>query len=267
MLSTLNKEKVFYLVQGETGAWVTLINGHARSHVDFRTLAKKLVDLGYRVLMIDNRGSGDSPTDHDLTISDMAQDVMDIWQSLEVTSSFVLGISMGGLIAQYLALHSAIPNGLILVSTTARQDYYRAVVGEWGDDLPTIKSQLSAYVHQNFLARNAPLIEIMAKQLIKNGTKEFQSQCAKQRHAINHFKPEELALENIKIPILVIHGQDDGIISSEAADDIITRARHGRKLIYPEVGHLLLVEKSKEFFSDVLSFVQNPSEESPPPND
>lgn len=260
MSENMNKEKVFHLVQGETGSWVTLINGHARSHVDFRTLAKKLVELGYRVLLIDNRGSGDSPTDMDLTIQDMAQDIMDIWRSLDINSSFVLGISMGGLIAQVLALNSPVPNGLILVSTTSRQDFYRAVVGEWGDSLDVIKTQLSAYVHPSFLARNAPLIEIMAKQLIKNGTKDFQYQCAKQRSAIIQFKPEELSLENIKIPIMVIHGQDDGIISVDAADDIISRARHGKKVIYSDVGHLILIEKSKEFFADVLGFVQAPND-------
>ena len=45
---------LYYELSGEAGPLVTLINGYTRPGSDFRMLAKKLVDAGFRVLAFDN---------------------------------------------------------------------------------------------------------------------------------------------------------------------------------------------------------------------
>lgn len=74
-----------------------------------------------RVLAIDNRGTGRSDKPRGLwTMGTMADDVAAVLDHAGVASAFVVGISMGGMIAQHVALrHPSRVRGLVLIATTA----------------------------------------------------------------------------------------------------------------------------------------------------
>jgi pimeloyl-ACP methyl ester carboxylesterase len=73
------------------------------------------------VLAIDNRGTGRSDKPRRLwTMGTMADDVVAVLDHAGVDSAFVVGISMGGMIAQHVALrHPSRVRGLVLIATTA----------------------------------------------------------------------------------------------------------------------------------------------------
>ena len=73
------------------------------------------------VLTLDNRGTGRSEKPHRLwTIGTMADDVVAVLDHAGVDSAFIVGISMGGMIAQHVALrHPSRVRGLVLLATTA----------------------------------------------------------------------------------------------------------------------------------------------------
>lgn len=74
-----------------------------------------------RVLAIDNRGTGKSDKPRRVwTMGTMADDVVAVLDHAGVDSAFVVGISMGGMIAQHVALrHPSRVRGLVLLATTA----------------------------------------------------------------------------------------------------------------------------------------------------
>lgn len=250
------KSKIFHLTLGDNGPWVTLINGHARTHRDFRNLSQQLISQGFRVLLLDNRGSGDSTVEEPFEMTSMVQDVVDLWSQLEIKSSYVLGISMGGMIALSLATSSKIPKALILVSTAARLEFYRANISEWATDQQGAISQLKPYFDTNFFESNKLLVAAMAKQLVQSQQADHR-QNTLQRSAIKRFQLEDEMIARIKIPTLVIHGDEDQIISSQAADDIQEKIKGSVYLRYQQTGHLILAERPIRFYEDVLKFLKS----------
>lgn len=248
------KKEIYHLTVENQGPWVTLINGHARTHLDFKILSKKLADAGFSVLLLDNRGSGKSFTMEAFTIEDMAQDVKNLWEKLGIHESYLLGISMGGLIAQSIATTSKTPKALVLTSTTASQLHYLLPFTEWSHTIQELREQLRPYFFSDFFEKNPLLVNAMAKQLISTENSDSRSQNIRQRQAISKFRIDELDLSVIKIPTLIIHGENDGVISVAAAEEISKRIPGSRKMIYPNTGHLILAEKPSEFYKDVTAF-------------
>lgn len=99
--------KIYYEVVGQ-GDPLVLIQGYGQHLLHWGTLPEELAKIQYQVILIDNRGTGRSekPT-APFTIADMADDVVKVLDALSIKRASVLGISMGGMIAQEFALNHA----------------------------------------------------------------------------------------------------------------------------------------------------------------
>jgi pimeloyl-ACP methyl ester carboxylesterase len=88
----------------------------------------------YRLIAFDNRGAGRTPLPEEpLSVTTMAEDAGALLRALEIPSAHVAGFSMGGAIAQELALrHPELVRSLVLVSTYARPDaLFRSQLQFW----------------------------------------------------------------------------------------------------------------------------------------
>lgn len=249
--------KVFYETSGDHGSWVTLINGHTRTSKDFKLLVKHLVANGHRVLTLDNRGAGQTETSAPFTMQDMANDVIALWDHLEIAQSHLLGISMGGMIAQLIAAkHPERVKRLILVSTAARKKWVdpHAEAG-WGTTLDSVKTKLTYYFAASFIAKNKLLVEAMAKQILKEIEAGTFSEAAKsQREAMSHFEGFSY-LSKILTETLIIHGREDRVMAPEAARELHEHIRYSRSEFIDGAGHLLLAEAPKELYNLVSDFI------------
>jgi 3-oxoadipate enol-lactonase len=101
-----------------TGEPVLLIMGLSGSHRDWHRLVPHLAD--YDVILFDNRGTGHSSrVDGRLTMADMVRDAVAVLDAAGVEGAHVHGTSMGGMIAQHLALqHPERVRSLILSATS-----------------------------------------------------------------------------------------------------------------------------------------------------
>lgn len=114
--------RVHYRIEGTAGPAVVLIQGLGLSSAFWGDVPNSLQEPSdpHRVVLIDNRGVGqtDRPR-RPFRVEDMADDVAVVLDHAGIESAFVAGISMGGMIAQQVALRH--PNrvlGLLLMSTT-----------------------------------------------------------------------------------------------------------------------------------------------------
>ncbi|RZA13819.1 MAG: alpha/beta hydrolase, partial [Proteobacteria bacterium] len=189
---------LYYETAGEKGPWITLINGHTRSSKDFRHLARTLSESGFQCLSFDNRGSGQTKTTDSYTKADMVQDVYALWEKFGIKRSFVVGISMGGMLSEIIASERDI-TGLVLVSTGVGQSDISPVASEgWGSTLEDVAAKMNHYFTEGFAQRNKLLIEAMNKQIFKSIEDDgFEEKAKSQRAAIQSIDNAAL-LERIK---------------------------------------------------------------------
>ncbi|MDA8280717.1 MAG: alpha/beta hydrolase [Actinomycetota bacterium] len=106
--------------EGE-GTPVVWLHGLGGTWRDFETQLDRLADR-YRCIVPELRGHGRTPsTPGPLTTASLAADVHAVLQALEVDRAVVVGLSLGGLVAQTLAGdHPEVVSGLVLVSTSSK---------------------------------------------------------------------------------------------------------------------------------------------------
>jgi 3-oxoadipate enol-lactonase len=243
-------------VWGDSGSWMTLVNGHLRPLTDFRMLGQRLVKAGFRVLALDNRGAGQSRVEQDFQIQDMVDDVVAVWDQIGCQSSHVLGISMGGFISQRLALEaSGRVQRLILMSTAASASVLKQDEPAWDTDTDKVLAKLSTYFASDFVRRNPLLVQSMARQMARAAESgELQIQARLQRQAIRGFSA--LAqLPGISSPTLVIHGEEDSVIPCNEGSILASGIPGARFLKMPATGHLILAERPKELLEAILGFI------------
>ncbi|MFK7824662.1 MAG: alpha/beta fold hydrolase [Oligoflexales bacterium] len=240
-----------YDVTGGSGPWVSLINGYTRPGSDFRMLAKHIANAGFRVLTFDNRGAGKTEYFSPFTLEDMASDVRELWLALGVKRSHVLGISMGGIIAQILAEADPL-DSLTLISSTASKEFL-AVDRGWPDNLEGIENKLIKYFDLEFYKRNKLLVTMMAKNIRKEiSNQNFLERAQAQSQAILSYRWDVQCPDHL--PILVIHGENDRIIPLQAAYDLQNRYPNVSLQTLSNCGHLLLAENLKGIIHYLLDF-------------
>ena len=200
----------------DTSPWVTLINGYTRSSSDFRSFAKFLNKEGYNAVSLDNRGCGQSVNYTHFDFNDFLDDIVNVWENLDIGTSHILGISMGGAIAQAITTRS--PNKVlkvVLVSTFLKPKTLEK--NSWSNTIPGIESQLLPYFSDAFKTKNSVLIRGMAKQIFKsNGDGSFSKGSMLQKKALLDFYSKGFT-PVISHDCIVVHGKKDQIIPIDEA--------------------------------------------------
>jgi len=122
MPHTNGDARIYYEVHGQEGPWVVMLMGLGASSRLWLDYPARLSThtTPYRVITIDNRGTGHSDAPRGpYWMREMADDAARVMDAAGVERAFVVGVSMGGMIAQHVALrHGGRLDGLVLVSTT-----------------------------------------------------------------------------------------------------------------------------------------------------
>ncbi len=228
---------------------ITLLNGHTRSLTDFRMLGRRLVESGYEVIVLDNRGAGETVSASSFSLDDMAGDVVALWHHLGITSTNVLGISMGGFIAMRLAeRYPETISRLFLVSTAA---YTGGIVSDgrsWNGSESEIAAKLARYFSPAYAEKNQVVLATMARQIAKGVSEgQFLAGSQAQREAIHGFDARA-SLPQLAIPTVLIHGTEDVITPYTRAEEMHQLIPGSTLTPLAGAGHLLLAERPQEFF-------------------
>jgi 3-oxoadipate enol-lactonase len=236
--------------------WITLLNGFSRSSRDFLGWGDRLARQGWNVLLPDNRGAGETRSDAGFSLEDMADDTLAIWRHEQISHSVVLGISMGGMIAQRLVARAPeAVRGLILISTCHDPQYVNSPKPPWeAPDHAAALERACRYVSPSFAARHPRMMESLTATMLASAKESgFLRGTAAQRAAVDGFEARE-DLRHTRSPALIIHGEHDTIISPEGAKKLGALLPHAEFALLPDTGHMLLIE-TRELFTRVDQFL------------
>ena len=208
----------------------------------------QLADNGFFVIRHDNRDIGLSQKfpEGGYTLTDMATDSADLISALGLPSAHIAGQSMGGMIAQEIAItHPETVRSLALIYTCATPDHILDVVTD-RTNLPPARNRGEAV--ENFVLNEAPagtpdypLDEAWIREL--GGLmydRDFEPAATeRQLGAIYASRDRRRALSSINAPTAILHGDCDSLIDSAGAEDLHRLIPDSTLTIYPGMGHSL----------------------------
>lgn len=248
------------------GLPLILISGLASTRMDWwkqvEPFAKK-----FRVINLDNRDAGNSALGTGpYTIADMAEDVAGVIKNLNLGHTHIVGISMGGMIAQELAIrHPKRVDKLVLVATTAggptavnaKPEIAALLMRNEGEDLETrVRRTLTAIAGEGYMAKHPGDLD----QIVKNSIAKPMSLESYQRQlgaCMAHFRQgvgDRLA--QITAPTLVVHCDYDPLIPYPNGKFLADHIQGAQLATSPEVGHLSPIEASERFNREVIAFLE-----------
>ena len=233
-------------------------------------MIEQLTAAGYRVLTFDNRDAGQSQLLEHLKpanflmqavrqklhmkvsaaylLEDMMRDTSALLAGLKIDSAHVVGVSMGGMIAQALAIHhpEQVSSLTSIMSTTGRRglpgperQVARHIIK--GPDEPTAEARLNYQRHLWRLlgSPDYPLpdaeLEAFLQRVQKRGMTAQGS--ARQSLAILGSPSRVAGLQQLERPTLVIHGEADPLVPIAAGYDTANAVKGARMITIPGMGH------------------------------
>ena len=233
------------------GPPLLLIMGMSGTSLHWGEPFLSLLRSDFDVIAYDHRGVGAStPLDGPVTIRQMADDAAGLLGALEIDSAHVLGISMGGMIAQELAIGhaervrtltlgctycggegSALASEIVmrkLAAAMASGDRERVLRAGWEMNVSSaMAADDQAYARFREIGmQRAVAVPVIIEQL---------QACAA------HDASARLA--QLALPTLVVHGTEDQLLPVQNGRLIASRIPAARLEIFDEVGHLFFWER------------------------
>ncbi|HEV7858869.1 MAG TPA: alpha/beta fold hydrolase [Pyrinomonadaceae bacterium] len=258
---TSDGAKIYWREEG-TGEPLVLIMGLGCSSDLWHRTAPEL-SLKYRTILFDNRGVGRSDVPPGpYSISTMAGDVAAVLDAAGVESAHVFGYSMGGMIAQELALqHPLRMRSLILGGTNcggghavlAAPEVLNTLMARVVDPVEAFWA-MAPYLYD----ASTPRAKLEEDLEARGPTFPTLEGYLAQLQAVMGWESHD-RLNSLKVPTLVIHGETDQLIPAQNAE-ILAKEIPGAKLIkIAGAGHILLTDKSQAANEAILSFLNDVS--------
>jgi pimeloyl-ACP methyl ester carboxylesterase len=219
----------------------------------------------FRVLVFDNMGAGlSSKPDRSYEIDEMAEHAAAVLDAAHEGRAYVVGLSMGGMIAQELVLrHPARVSGLVLGCThcggkeripPAPEIIQRFSDNEGLSAEEIVDKNLALSVTPEFLQKRPDMVKRHRERQLKA---PLQPEYALQRQleAIRNFRTCR-RLHTIEIPTLILAGERDLLVPPENSRMLASLMPDAELQFFCNAAHLLHLECAQLFQHTVLSFFQ-----------
>ena len=198
----------------------------------------------------------DLPQGH--STRDMAQDLWEAMDVLHIERAHILGVSMGGMIAQWLAIdHPEKVDRLVLAVTASRpNEVLTASIEEWmnqarnNDHRSLMDSNMRKIYSEGYCRQNGWMIPLLGVLTKPKSYERFltQAEACLTHDAFSH-------LSGIHAPVLIIGGQQDKALGPEASMEMAGQIPEAQLKMYPQWGHGLY-EEAKDFNQLVYDFLK-----------
>jgi pimeloyl-ACP methyl ester carboxylesterase len=241
----------------------------------------EFVSRGFQVITFDNRDSGLSSkgtmapapmsrqilasfsrrfAKSEYTLTDMANDAAGLLDGLGIESAHIVGMSMGGMIAQSLAIgHPKKVRSLTSVMSTTGNKR----VGHIGFRVMPKLAKLTAGDKASYVERSVSIFKIVSGSSFNDAEARAtatrdraRSFCpdgtARQTAAIMSTHDRTAQLQTLQVPALVVHGMEDVLVVPSGGIATAKAIPGARLLMFPDMGHNLPKKRHSEMAEAVL---------------
>jgi pimeloyl-ACP methyl ester carboxylesterase len=189
------------------------------------------------------------PVEVPYQLDDMAKDAAELLKALGIKSAHIAGASMGGMIAQLVAInHPDVTKSLIsIMSTTARRDLPPAKP----EAMAALMAQPASDSREDRIKTGLMVVKTLGSPGYPGTEEELLEDVgaavdrapydpagiARQMGAIVAAQPRNDRLKNVRAPSLVLHGVDDPIIPVDAGKDTAASIPDAELVIIPGMAH------------------------------
>lgn len=250
---------LYYQLDGPAGAPVLVLSNSLGTDLQMWEGQIEAFTQHFRVLRYDTRGHGQSLVTPGLySIEQLGRDVLALVDAMGISAFSFCGLSMGGLIGQWLAINAPTRiQRLVLCNTAAKI----ASAEVWNSRIDTVLRDGHAAMHAlrdasiarwftaEFAAAQPALVEPVVGMLSATSPQGYAANCAAVRDA--DFGEQ---ITNIQAPTLIVCGTADTVTTSEHGRFMQAHIANAQRVEF-HAAHLSNVEVGEAFTRTVLDFL------------
>lgn len=253
---------MYYTDSGSGSEIILFVHGLLFDQNMFRYQVEYFVQKGYRCIAYDLRGQGKSQvTAGRYDIEMLYNDTVELIKQLNIAPVHFTGISMGGFIGMRIAARNPVLlKSLILLETSADKEPHK------------LKYKLLVLIVKLFGTRpvTGPLMNVMLgksflndklkkaqREEIKNHFKNLPKTVIKSAEAVIYRAPVYDELASIKLPVLIIAGDEDKATVPYYAERIYKQIMASRLVYINKAGHSSCLEEPEQINTQIALFLDN----------
>ena len=255
-----NDLQINYELSGKKGAPAVVLSHSLSSSLLMWNPQMEALSPHFQVLRYDTRGHGGSDAaSGSYTLELLAEDVIGLLDALGMDRVHFVGLSMGGMIGQCLALsHPHRLKSLALCDTASVVPAETQPV--WQERLEKARQKgMGALVEETlerwftpaFLRQNPPMVKLIREQILATPVAGYLG-CAEAIRRLNYLD----RISEIKTPTLIIVGEEDPGMPVSAAEAMHKRVIKSKLVVLPSARHLSNVEQAEAFNAALLEFLK-----------
>jgi len=253
----INGARFHYRLDGVAGAPVVLLSNSLGTNLAMWDAQTPALAGKFRVLRYDSRGHGLSDvTPGPYTIAGIAQDVVGLLDGLQIPIAHYCGLSVGGLIGQWLGIHASkrfksltLCNTAARIGTTDGWNTRIAAINE-GGMAPIANGVVSRWFTEDFAKREPTWVDAARQMLLHTPPEGYVATCAALRD-------EDLRkqVSRVTLPTLVISGARDAA-TTPADGRFLADNISGAEYLELNAAHLSNIEAAEPFTAALLKFLE-----------
>lgn len=282
-----NKEVTLYFESigrsADSKGTILLINGLSHSMLDWPIhFYTALVEAGYHVIRFDNRDVGMSTWIEDwgkgayYNLSHMAKDAMAVLDVNNIDKAHIVGMSMGGMIAQTIAIEHP-ERALSLCSIMSTGHFYDAALSQTPKaftrgviktlirytTFKSLKNSCKSQLSIQYLLKGRGNYKIDTQRVSERTLYEIKkrkgfNKKATKQHGVAIAKSgsryDDLA--HLALPTLVVHGTDDPLVLIEHGEKYASMIPNAKKLFIQGMGHDLPLSYNNQIIENIIKNIQ-----------
>lgn len=254
-LLELSTHRLHYRVDGDAGPWLVFCNSLG-TDLHMWDAQVEALSTRFRVLRYDRRGHGRSTAaPGPYTLADLGGDVLALMDALEIERAHFCGLSIGGLVGQWLGIHAPERIERLVVCATAvkigtAESWNQRIALVQGRGLtPLLGATADRWFTPDFIAANPDVVEDILARFAAVSAEGYAGCCAALAGA-----DLDADIGRITVPVLAISGDDDPVCTPDDLQAIADGVADGRHLSLPG-RHIVNIESAEAFSAALADFL------------